>query len=79
MQHFTVELDLPNSVRLPDNYSFRDAMVASLYRQGVVSAGEASEAIGIPRRDLEDSLSQYGVSAVNQEQISYDLKNIDQS
>ncbi len=79
MQHITVELDIPNTAHIPEDYNLRDAIVALLYKQGFLSAAEAAEIMEVARRDVEDSLKSYGVAAVNQEQIHYDLKNIGHS
>ncbi|NKB60980.1 MAG: hypothetical protein GKR95_15255 [Gammaproteobacteria bacterium] len=71
MQHVVVELDIPDSVQVPDYYDWGEAQVAQMYRAGIMSGREAAETLDVPHRDIIDILSKYGVAAANIE--NYDL------
>jgi len=55
----TITISLPEEVELE---KVKMIIAASLFEQGVLSSGQASELVGIPRRQFLEEISKYGVS-----------------
>ena len=58
MQHVTVELNIPDTVQVPDYYDWGEAQVAQMYRAGIMSGREAAQTLGVPHRDIIDVLGE---------------------
>ena len=57
----TVELQLPDSVRLSDA-DLKMILAAKLFEMGELSSGQAAKMVGITRREFLENVGKYGVS-----------------
>ena len=73
----TVELKLPDSVKLSD-FDIRMTLAAKLYEMGTLSGGQAAELAGLSTRAFLELLGKYGVSVFGYEadEVDEDLKRI---
>lgn len=60
----TVTLDIPDTINL-DKKEIAMIIASTLYDQGKLSLGQASELAGLSKRTFAELLSQYGVSVIN--------------
>lgn len=77
MEMKTITIKLPESVGLSD----RDAtiyLVSRLFEIGILSLSQASEVVGMSKRDFISILKDYGVSIFNYspEDLEKDLQNV---
>lgn len=76
VQHINIQIDVPETVQIPKDYDLRVAQIALMYKQGIMSGGEAAQSLGVPARDVIDHLSKYGVAAANIENRELSLGNV---
>lgn len=57
----TVELNLPDSLRLSDS-ELKMILAAKLFDLGELSSGQAAKMVGISRREFLETVGKYGVS-----------------
>ncbi len=71
MQTIQVQFDLnvPEESVIPEGYDFQTAHVAYMYEHGILSAGQAAQALNVPVREVVDYLAPYGVAAANMANI----------
>ncbi len=73
----TVELKLPDSVKLSD-FDIKMTLAAKLYEDGTLSGGQAAELVGISKRSFLEQLGKYGVSifGYTAEELKQDLERL---
>ncbi|MBE0638579.1 MAG: UPF0175 family protein [Bacteroidales bacterium] len=60
-----ITLNIPESINLT-NFDLTVYVAAKMYEDGLVSAGQASEIVGISKRAFIEILGKYGVSLFSQ-------------
>jgi predicted HTH domain antitoxin len=66
-------------VKLPpdvvnDQKELRDAVAVVLYKRGRISPAQASEMMGLTRRDFEDRLSDYGFAPCEETDLAQEVE-----
>jgi len=71
-----VVLNIPENVNLK-TFDFSFYVASKMYEDGLVSAGEASQMVGISKRAFIELLGKYGVSLFSQsiEDLDKDIAN----
>jgi predicted HTH domain antitoxin len=72
----TYTIHVPDNIQL-DDYELNMIIASKLFETGKLSAGQAAEMVGISKRSFVESLSDYGVSMFNHDEIELDedIKN----
>lgn len=68
----TLTVNLPEGVELS---KVKMIIAASLFGQGILSSGQASELVGISKRQFLEDVGKYGVSIFGE--TTEDIKNIE--
>lgn len=76
-----IDLDML-SVPLPpellaDKRAIREALAVSLYRQHRINMQQATELMGITRREFEDRLPEFGISMMDADDLDMELAALD--
>lgn len=68
------------TINLPEDANLRDVkmlIAAALFKQGILSSGQAAEMAGITRRDFLENVGKYGVSIFGEtEEDLMKIKNL---
>lgn len=68
------------TINLPEDANLRDVkmlVAAALFKQGILSSGQAAEMAGITRRDFLENVGKYGVSIFGEtEEDLMKIKNL---
>lgn len=78
-EKITIELDmlsLPAEL-LADKRAMREALAVGLYRQRRISMQQATELMGITRREFEDRLPEFGISMMDVSDLDGELAALD--
>ncbi len=71
-----VTLNIPENINLK-TFDFAVYVASKMYEDGLVSAGQASEMVGISKRAFIEILGKYGVSLFSQslDDLNEDISN----
>lgn len=71
-----LSLPLPAEL-LADKRALREALAVGLYRQRRISMQQATELMGITRREFEDRLPEFGISMMDVSDLDGELAALD--
>ncbi len=71
-----ITLNIPESINLK-TFDFSVYVAAKMYEDGIISAGQASDIVGITKRAFIELLGKYGVSLFSSsiEELNNDIAN----
>ncbi len=72
----TIQINVPNDIGLSD-YDFSMILASKLYEDAKLSAGQASQMVGLSKRAFIELLGKFGVSVFSKsvEDLHNDMKN----
>lgn len=71
-----IKLNIPDTLNLK-NFDFSIYLASKMYQDGLVTAGQAAEIVGVSKRTFIEILGKYGVSlfSSSKEDLENDISN----